>query len=155
MFPYGYIQLLYFHGASLVAHTVKNLPAVQETQVRSLEKGMTIHSNILAWKIPGQRSLVKWSPWGCRIRQEWATKSWTYFHGRNTTKVMLGPSQFIRSGSIWRWFLPVLMGLTLNTCFKWRVSELRELVMDREAWRAAFHGVAKSRTRLSDWTELN
>ena len=32
---------------------------------------------------------------------------------------------------------------------------LRESVMDREAWRAAVHGVAKSRTRLSDWTELN
>ena len=35
------------------------------------------------------------------------------------------------------------------------LSELRELVMDREAWRAAIHGIAKSRTRLSDWTELN
>ena len=32
------------------------------------------------------------------------------------------------------------------------LSELRELVMNREAWRAAIHGVAKSRTRLSDWT---
>ena len=32
------------------------------------------------------------------------------------------------------------------------LSELRELVMDREAWRAAIHGIAKSRTRLSDWS---
>ena len=39
------------------------------------------------------------------------------------------------------------MGMSLN--------QFRELVMDWEAWRAAFHGVAKSRTRLSDWTELN
>ena len=33
--------------------------------------------------------------------------------------------------------------------------ELRELVMDREAWRAAIHGVSKSQTQLSNWTELN
>ena len=35
------------------------------------------------------------------------------------------------------------------------LSELREVVMDRQAWRAAIHGVAKSQTQLSDWTELN
>ena len=40
-----------------------------------------------------------------------------------------------------------LMGMSL--------SRLQEFVMDREAWHAAIHGVAKSQTRLSDWTELN
>ena len=35
------------------------------------------------------------------------------------------------------------------------LSKLREFVMDREAWRAAIHGVSKNRTGLSDWTELN
>ena len=34
------------------------------------------------------------------------------------------------------------------------LSELRELVMDREAWRAVIHGVAKSWTRLSDWSDI-
>ena len=35
------------------------------------------------------------------------------------------------------------------------LSELQELVMDREAWCAVIHGVTKSQTQLSDWTELN
>ena len=45
-----------------------------------------------------------------------------------------------------------LDGITdlMDTC----LSELRELMMEREAWRATIHGVAKSQTWLSDWTEL-
>jgi len=51
---------------------VKNLPAIQETQVRSLgqedplEKEMATHSSILLGKFHGQRSLVGYSPWGCK-----------------------------------------------------------------------------------------
>ena len=56
--------------ASLVAQMGENLLAVRETQVQSLgredplEKEMATHSSTLAWKIPGQRSLVGYSPWG-------------------------------------------------------------------------------------------
>ena len=38
---------------------------------------------------------------------------------------------------------------------KMSLNKLQEVVMEREAWRAVVHGVAKSQTQLSDWTELN
>ena len=77
-----FIQAYLWISASLVAQMVKRLPAMQETQVRSLgredplEKEMAIHSSTLAWKIPWSRILVGYCPWG---HKESELNNFTFF----------------------------------------------------------------------------
>ena len=67
---------------SLVAQKVKHLPTMRETWVQSpgwenpLEKEVATHSSSLTWKIHGWRSLVGYSPWGCK---EWDTTELLHF----------------------------------------------------------------------------
>ena len=61
------------------------------------------------------------------------------------------------SSSVWEFHLFYVLADCIDgitDLMNMNLSKLRELVMDREAWRAAVHGVTKSQTWLSDWTEL-
>ena len=72
MFSYGSPKKLTTNGVSLVTQTVKNLPAMQETQVwclgqeDPLEKGMATTPVFLPGELHGQKSVAGYSPWGCK-----------------------------------------------------------------------------------------
>ena len=92
---------MYYVGTSLVAQTGKNPPAMLETQVRSLgqedslEKGLTTHSSILAWRIPWTEEPGGLSPWGCRVGWDWVTNISTFVY------VSVQFSRSVVSDSLW------------------------------------------------------
>ena len=149
-----------------------------------LEEGITTHSSIFAWRIPWteepggllwgcKESLLKWlnihthihtldiSDFGFLIPTAHLTtlgspglvhlSKWQHHSSRPTTSYS---HSYLFSSPLYsythkRWLDAITDLVYIN------LSKLQGLVMDREAWHAAVHGVAKSWTQLSNWNELN
>ena len=128
---------------------------VQETRVQSrgpedtLEEEKAIPSSTLVWRMLWTEKI------GClqfigsqRVEHDWY---WANIYIFMATSC----EELTHWKRLWCWeeLGQEEKGMTEDEMAGWH--QLRELVMDREAWCDAIHGIAKTRTRLSDWTELN
>ena len=127
-------------GISLVAQVVKNLPAMQETWVQSLdredplEKGMATHSSILAWRIPWTEEPGRLQSTGSqRVGHNWATNTCS-FHATSWT------SSHICTDCIWTILWPetrvvFLNQLSLGRRDVWALSKDSRIIRRRLLWR--------------------